>query len=1535
MSLGAGLFAGLKNNGIFSVQNNEISIFGKSLRQIQTDLTTFNETSEKGAVSMGSLKAAISGTTVAAKAGSIALKGLAVAGNMLIFLAITKTIELAANAISDYINRVEIAKEAMTDSVSEYDSVKSELDNINSELKTQSDRMEELLSKDKLTYAEKGELDNLKQITDELKVQQALKEKESERSAREVAASSYSAYKKEYSGGISQDNIQNYMVTATDQNAVVSPAFVSAINGEASDLSALIAAYEVLKQKKQDNSIQDEKATEIYKQQFQLVSDSIDSQLQQLQTYQDNLEKVPVDKLTKDQKAALDEIKESIIMIWSYTDPNKWNSIQIDKILNTDGIEKSRDELIQMAKSGKLDESTISSYTKLNETINKSGIILGDDKDAISIFISELLALSNQADETGDKIKGAFDPLSKSELISNINSLSSGFESIDKIMNSMQGKNPFDYSLLDDKTFKETFGGMGEAYTDFIEKVSSSPKDLNATQSAFNDLVTTWIDSSGVLNGLTEDNSKLAVSMLKNMGISNAEEVVTSRLSIAQEHLAAEKAYTADVSDNLTNATANEIPGLIDEATQSDIARVALAGLALEKANANNTVLDTSGDIDNAIALVNTIGTATTALVAYNKAKAGDIFDTSTQKSNLNNLLSKKTGLELSMEMDNQFKAYQEKMDNLKSAADKEVQDAIKAASEYKGKGANVNANYSGGTKTNKASGSKEKTKKDFSEIFDWVQITIDRVNEKIDKLKDKISDANGWKAKNQITGTALDEMSTKVAALESQLNTYQGELSKAGEKLSKSYIDKIVNGTMEVETVTDEVISNNIKEYQKWYGEVNDVNKELDSTKKAMRELAESRLDNIINDFNSLTSLMGKYSSYQKNLLDLQKSLGEEVDNTDYEQLISQQEGIYNQLQNEYDSLSTELSKAVSAGTIKIGDEAWRKYNGELIDVNNSMNDAVSSMNDFRKALMDLPFEQLQTVADEFDRLNNGANTLIDVMGSAGTTQDGMITAKGLAQIALYGKQYANSKQMAEEYSNAINELNNAYEDGSMTQAEYNTKLDDLNSKQLDAVKSTKQAQDAIVEFRKTAIQEQIDDYNKLIEAKKKARQEDKTYADYLDEVAEKQKNISNLQAKIDELSTKSDASDRSAIAMRLGLEDDLVNAKKDLAKTQADYAYDQTTASLDKQAEEYADAKNKELDELESSCDAQQKVVEDYLGQVKDNYKTVYNTLTQYGENYNISATEDLVSPWESASSAVDTFQSAMSDAIAQINIDLASIDLSSLTEMVSTMNGFSGGGLSGGFDDITGTGTWHKDKNGDWYGSSNEDYASGGIYTIGGKQYSFNEDGYMNSGWNNDSGDWRYFEPENGQMVKSSWRKDKDGKDYYLTSDGTMATDMAIKAKSGNGYYYVGDDGSWDGKTLSYDDIKKRNIEVGYKNGTRDSIEGLANVGEGGIEEFIITGDGAVLSSKGGATVFKGGMTDNLYDFSYDPSRYIMDTIAKNSMNLGSFESNNLGSSVSVSFSNLFNGAGVNNDTIADFKSWATTQLPKIIQQDLRGR
>ena len=69
---------------------------------------------------------------------------------------------LAVKAYDFFTVSVEEANEAMDEAIGEYESAKSSLENISSKLEEQKKQLDELLAKDKLTYAEKGQLEELR-----------------------------------------------------------------------------------------------------------------------------------------------------------------------------------------------------------------------------------------------------------------------------------------------------------------------------------------------------------------------------------------------------------------------------------------------------------------------------------------------------------------------------------------------------------------------------------------------------------------------------------------------------------------------------------------------------------------------------------------------------------------------------------------------------------------------------------------------------------------------------------------------------------------------------------------------------------------------------------------------------------------------------------------------------------------------------------------------------------------------------------------------------------------------------------------------------------------------------------------------------------------------------------------------------------------------------------------------------------------------------------------------------------------------------
>jgi len=99
----------------------------------------------------------------------------------------------------------------------------------------------------------------------------------------------------------------------------------------------------------------------------------------------------------------------------------------------------------------------------------------------------------------------------------------------------------------------------------------------------------------------------------------------------------------------------------------------------------------------------------------------------------------------------------------------------------------------------------------------------------------------------------------------------------------------------------------------------------------------------------------------------------------------------------------------------------------------------------------------------------------------------------------------------------------------------------------------------------------------------------------------------------------------------------------------------------------------------------------------------------------------------------------------------------------------------------------GQWVKDGTGWWFQNSDGSYPRNGLYTIAGKDYAFNESGYMiENAWyqSPDTGRW-YYATGSGELAVNQWIQGK----YYVGPDGNMLTNSWIDG------YYVGADGAWD--------------------------------------------------------------------------------------------------------------------------------------------
>lgn len=365
-------------------------------------------------------------TSFTKKAGT-ALKSFGAAiASMAVNWAIGQIIGAASTAISNYIHRVEKANEAMKTAVSEYDSAKLSLESINSELDEQNKQIDELLSKDKLTYAEQGQLEELQAITKELMLQQDIAERNAERAAKEAAEKTVDAYKKQYGQYDISKEVLNGKITNVEETGIFP--LSDGENDVVGNVAAYVRATELLEEARANyaNALKNGEDTTSFANDVQFYidlvddySDALDNSISDLQekrlTLEEEYNKVVekrekgIDPLTSSEQDVIttyESIYDAMKLVYEYSNQNAWNDMEISNIFNTAGIEKTKDELVAMAKAGELSPETIASYKKLNEAIQNSELFLKKGQTAAQAFCDQISAMNGALNY--DKIRTQF-----------------------------------------------------------------------------------------------------------------------------------------------------------------------------------------------------------------------------------------------------------------------------------------------------------------------------------------------------------------------------------------------------------------------------------------------------------------------------------------------------------------------------------------------------------------------------------------------------------------------------------------------------------------------------------------------------------------------------------------------------------------------------------------------------------------------------------------------------------------------------------------------------------------------------------------------------------------------------------------------------------------------------------------------------------------------------------------------------------------------------------------------------------------------
>lgn len=531
-----------------------------------------------------------------------------------------------------------------------------------------------------------------------------------------------------------------------------------------------------------------------------------------------------------------------------------------------------------------------------------------------------------------------------------------------------------------------------------------------------------------------------------------------------------------------------------------------------------------------------------------------------------------------------------------------------------------------------------------FREVFDWVEVRLEEIDETLGLLNSQLENAIGFVDKNNIINDIIGVNNTKLDNLEAGYKKYADYAAKLLTQIPEEYHDAVQNGAISIEEFVgeaDEVTLEAIQNYREWAQKAADLKQQANEVLTEIQDLAKQAFDNIVTEFeNKLSrndSAIDQYEAHN-DLLETDKGFAAE---SIYRSIMAENEAKQAILEQERAKLQAELD----TGKIEKYSDAWyeavnkiSEVETEIVNLEVENKNLQDTINELKWSQFDLLIKQLQVVSDE-------AANLLEVLETKDAVDDfGNWTEEGITSLGLYAQQMENAEKQAAHYAEAIKDLEKGYAAGKYTLEEYTDKLDELKSGQYDAIKSYNDAKDAIVELNKTrveaikeGIEEEIDAYSDLIKKKKELLQAEKDEDDFKKSVADKEKNISDIRRKLAALEFDDSM---SAVAKKKQLSAELAEAEYELQELYSDRSYDKEQEALDKELEDFEETKNKEIENWEKYLENVEHVVADSLAMVQENTSQVLATLQVLMTEFGLTISDAIKQPWKSGKNAIDDY-------------------------------------------------------------------------------------------------------------------------------------------------------------------------------------------------------------------------------------------------------------------------------------------------------
>lgn len=373
-------------------------------------------------------------------------------------------------------------------------------------------------------------------------------------------------------------------------------------------------------------------------------------------------------------------------------------------------------------------------------------------------------------------------------------------------------------------------------------------------------------------------------------------------------------------------------------------------------------------------------------------------------------------------------------------------------------------------------SSSSSDAKSTTEEVVDFIKIMLSRLSRMTELATDAIERAVGLANKQAAAADAIGKATNEMVHNQRAADAY---LAKANSiSLSDAYKNQIMNGSINIDTITDEDLKKKISDFQSYYESYLSARDNALKLEDKITELAEKRLEIITDTYDAIVDINDKIKDVADSKISLNDALGVAIDNPDnyasINKSIKAQEDTYNQLTKKLSDYQKEVDSQLSSGYLKKGSEAYQAAMKNIQDFTAKIYDASTSLLELRDKLDQIKIDTIQNVIDGIKRNSDITEKYISYLQSQNRDVPENLYTDRIDNNNAQVQQNLKQMEIYRKKQAVLDVNSKSYQD-------YAEKIQTLKENTLERITDNESLQDSIYELRFKPLDDAIQKYSDL----------------------------------------------------------------------------------------------------------------------------------------------------------------------------------------------------------------------------------------------------------------------------------------------------------------------------------------------------------------------------------------------------------------------------------------------------------------------